>query len=182
MRRSSIPHSKSWPPIRKALGVRTFFNILGPLVNPAEPKYQLLGVYNLPLLRLYTYTYQAADTQFTVVYSLDGYDEISLTAPFKVATPHNETIYTPADLGVKKISEEQLYGGDTPEQASAIFDAVLQGSATSAQKECVTANAAFAIKTICPLKSISECMDEARISLESGKALDTFRKFLSLNS
>ncbi len=176
------PALKAVAPIRKALAVRTFFNILGPLVNPAEPRYQLLGVYNLPLLRLYTYAYQAAGTRFSVVHSLDGYDEISLTAPFKAASCESETVYEPSDLGFAQIAESELYGGDTPQQAAAIFDSVLNGTASEARKNCVTANAAFAIHTICPQKSIAECVNEARVSLESGRALDTFEKFLSLNS
>ncbi len=175
------PALKAVAPVRKALAVRTFFNILGPIVNPAEPAYQLLGVYNLPLLRLYTYAYQSTGTRFAVVHSLDGYDEVSLTAPFKVSTPENETIYRPEDLGCSTASPDDLYGGETPEQASAIFDAVLRGTATRAQTECVAANAAMAIKTICPQKSIADCMAEARESITGGNALRTFEKFLSLN-
>ena len=173
---------KAVAPIRKELGVRTFFNILGPLVNPVIPKYQLLGVYNLSLLRLYTYTYQESGTQFAVVHSLDGYDEISLTDDFKVAMPNSEKLYTPEDLGFHRIEEQALYGGETPQEASKIFDRVLDGTALPEQKNCVIANAAFAIQVICPQKPIDECIAEARESLESGKALATFKKFIELNS
>ena len=96
---------KAVAPIRKALGVRTFFNMLGPLVNPVMPTYQLLGVYNLPLLRLYNYTYQESGTQFAVVHSLDGYDEISLTSDFKVAMPDSEKLYSPEELGFARCRE-----------------------------------------------------------------------------
>ncbi|MCD8194435.1 MAG: anthranilate phosphoribosyltransferase [Tannerellaceae bacterium] len=176
------PALKAVAPIRKNLGVRTFFNMLGPLVNPVIPAYQLLGVYNLPLLRLYSYTYQESGTRFAVVHSLDGYDEISLTADFKVAMPEKEKIYSPEMLGLERTTEEALHGGDTPEEAARIFDAVLANTATPAQKNCVIANSAFAIQVICPEKKIEACIAEARESLESGKALEKFNQFLSINS
>lgn len=175
------PALKAVAPVRKSLGVRSFFNMLGPLVNPVMPTYQLLGVYNLPLLRLYNYTYQESGTRFAVVHSLDGYDEISLTADFKVAMPEKEKLYTPEMLGFKRCTEADLDGGETPEEAARIFDAVLGNKATEAQKSCVIANSAFAIQVICPEKKIETCIAEARESLESGKALATFRKFISLN-
>ena len=175
------PALKAVAPVRKSLGVRSFFNMLGPLVNPVMPTYQLLGVYNLPLLRLYNYTYQESCTRFAVVHSLDGYDEISLTADFKVAMPEKEKLYTPEMLGFKRCTEADLDGGETPEEAARIFDAVLGNRATEAQKSCVIANSAFAIQVICPEKKIETCIAEARESLESGKALATFRKFISLN-
>lgn len=173
---------KAVAPVRKALGVRTFFNMLGPLVNPVFPKYQLLGVYNLPLLRLYSYTYQQSDTQFAVVHSLDGYDEISLTTEFKVATSGNEKIYTPESLGFSRYQEADLYGGDTPEEAAKIFNNVLKNKATSAQRDVVIANSAFAIQVIESQKSIFECINMAKESLESGKALQVLNKFVELNS
>ena len=176
------PAMKAVAPVRKSLAVRTFFNMLGPLVNPVLPKYQMLGVYNLPLLRLYCYTYQESDSQFTVVHSLDGYDEISLTGEFKIASNGNEKIYTPESIGFKRYKESDLDGGETPEEAARIFDNVLNNTATNAQKDVVTVNAAFAIKTISPEKSIEECIAMANDSLESGKALSTFNKFLEINN
>lgn len=176
------PALKAVAPVRKGLAVRTFFNMLGPLVNPVLPTYQLLGVYNLPLLRLYTYTYQAGKTKFAVVHSLDGYDEISLTHEFKVATCNNEKIYTPESLGFSRYEETDLDGGNTPEEAAKIFDNVLGNTATVAQKDVVIANAAFAIQVICPEKPIGECIALARESLESGRALATLKKFIQLNS
>lgn len=175
------PALKAVAPVRKNLGVRSFFNMLGPLVNPVLPAYQLLGVYNLPLLRLYNYTYQESGTRFAVVHSLDGYDEISLTDAFKVAMPEKEKLYTPEELGFTRCREADLSGGNSPEEAARIFDAVLGGTATEAQKSCVIANSAFAIQVICPEKGIADCIAEARESLDSGKALDTFKKFVSLN-
>lgn len=176
------PALKAVAPVRKNLGVRSFFNMLGPLVNPAMPAYQLLGVYNLPLLRLYNYTYQESGTRFAVVHSLDGYDEISLTADFKVAMLEKEKIYSPELLGFKRCQEADLDGGNTPEEAARIFDAVLENKATEAQRNCVVINSAFAIQVICPEKSIETCIAEAKESLDSGRALATFKQYVSMNS
>ncbi|WP_080903546.1 anthranilate phosphoribosyltransferase [Parabacteroides sp. Marseille-P3160] len=176
------PALKAVAPVRKSLGVRSFFNILGPLVNPVLPAYQLLGVYSLPMLRLYSYIYQESGIRFGVVHSLDGYDEISLTTEFKVSLPEMEKVYTPEMLGFERCEEKDLYGGDTPEDAAKIFDAVLGNTATAAQKNCVLANSAFAIQVICPEKKIQDCLAEVRESLEGGKALASFKKFVSLNT
>lgn len=175
------PTLKAVAPVRKNLGVRTFFNMLGPLVNPVRPQYQLLGVYNLPLLRLYSYTFQENNTNFAVVHSLDGYDEISLTSEFKVAMPTNEKIYTPEELGFNRYKESDLYGGDTPEDAAKIFDNVLKGIATEAQKNVVIINAAFALQVMNPEKDMEECIGMARESLESGRALKVFNTFAEIN-
>ena len=176
------PALKAVAPVRKNLGVRSFFNMLGPLVNPAIPAYQLLGVYNLPLLRLYSYSYQESATRFGVVHSLDGYDEISLTSDFKVSTPEMEKIYTPEMLGFPRCTEAELEGGATPAEAAKIFDSVLGNTSTAGQTNCVIANAAFAIQVICPEKDIATCIAEARESLVGGKALATFKRFLEVNS
>ena len=176
------PALKAVAPVRKSLAVRSFFNLLGPLVNPAKPAYQLLGVYNLPLLRLFSYTYQQSGVRFGVVHSMDGYDEISLTSEFKVTTAESEKVYTPEMLGMERCREEELYGGDSVEEASRIFDDVLQTKASRAKMNCVITNAAFAIRVINPQKSIEQCIDEARNSLYGMKALEVFNKFLSLNS
>ncbi len=176
------PALKAVAPVRKALGVRTFFNMLGPLVNPVKPRYQLLGVFNLPLLRLYSYTYQASGINHAVVHSLDGYDEISLTSDFKVATMQSEKIYSPESLGFERYREEQLFGGDTPEEAAKIFGSVFCGESTPAQRDVVLINAAFALQVRCPEKSIEECIVMARESLESGAAQRVLKKFVELNS
>ena len=176
------PALKAVAPVRKSLGVRSFFNMLGPLVNPVMPAYQLLGVYNLPLLRLYSYTYQESGTRFAVVHSLDGYDEISLTADFKVAMSQKEKLYTPEMLGFNRVTDADLDGGETVADAARIFDNVLNNQATEAQKNCVIANSAFAIQVICPEKHISDCVSEARHSLESGKAQEAFNTFRSINN
>jgi len=175
------PALKAVASVRKNLGVRNFFNVLGPLVNPAKPKYQLLGVYSLPMLRLYSYVYEESGIRFGVVHSLDGYDEISLTGDFKVAFAEREKIYSPEMLGMERSETSDLYGGDTPEKAARIFKSVLECTATKSQMNCVIANAAFAIQTLCPEKKIASCIDEASDSLINGKALDVLKKFVEVN-
>lgn len=175
------PALKSVSGVRKSLGVRTFFNMLGPLVNPMLPRHQLLGVYNLKLMRLYEYIAQRDGVQCTIVHSLDGYDEISLTSQFKVSSPEGESIYSPEDIGFEQCSQESLYGGDTVQEAAAIFDDVLSGNATSAQRNCVIANSAFAIHTLDPEVSLSDAVAEAEYSINSGSAMGAFRRFVELN-
>lgn len=176
------PAMKSVAGVRKALQVRTIFNLLGPLVNPCKPAYQLLGVADLPQMRIYTNVFQKLGIGFAVVNNLDGYDEISLTDQFKVMTNRYETIYKPSELGFSLARQEELFGGDTPEKASRIFDDVLQNEATRAQTDCVLINASFAIQAMCPDKAIEDCVAEARESLESGRALETLKKFVNINS
>lgn len=176
------PALKSVGPVRKALGVRTFFNMLGPLVNPFIPKYQLLGVYNLKLMRLYTYIAQQEGIDCTVVHSLDGYDEISLTSPFKVSSPEGEMLYTPQQLGFETATQQSLSGGESIQDARVIFDNVLSGKGTKAQTDCVVANSAFAIHTLEPETSLSEAISQARESIASGAAEGVFKKFIELNS
>lgn len=176
------PALKSVAGVRKALGVRTFFNMLGPLVNPVMPEYQLLGVYNLKLMRLYRYIAEQENIDCTIVHSLDGYDEISLTSPFKVSSIEGEFVFTPEDLGFKRAQEKDLYGGNSIAEASAIFDNVLRGNASHAQRDCVIANAAFAIRTLEPELSFETARKEAENSLDEGKALEAFNKFININS
>ena len=176
------PAMKAVAPVRKALQVSTLFNLLGPLVNPSLPANQLLGVANLELLRLYAQTFQTLGMEFAVVTSLDGYDEISLTDSFKVTMKHYERIYRPDELGLPSIRQEELFGGSTPEEAARIFDNVLTGKATVSQTNCVLINAAFAIQILEPSKSIGECLETARASLAGGKAAETLKKFIALNS
>ena len=175
------PALKTVAPVRKALGVRSFFNVLGPIVNPIIPNRQLLGVYDLKMARLYHYIYQQTNSDFAVVHSLSGYDEISLTSPFKVINRAGEYIYSPEQLGFDTCSEADLDGGTTVEEAARIFDSVLDNTATKAQHNCVVANAAFAIQAINPSQSIADCIAEANESIISGKAKEALTKFLALN-
>ncbi len=189
-------------PIRKALQFPTIFNLLGPIVNPSQPKCQLLGVANLDQMRLYTAVYQRMGIDYGIVNSIDGYDEISLTGPFKVTVGAGasasddaesaqaaepsfgyERIFNPSDLGFDIAKPEELVGGATEEEAAAIFDAVLENRALPAQKNIVLANAAFGIQVLeRGTLDIEACIDKARESIDSGAALSTFRKFVELNS
>lgn len=170
-------------PIRKALQFPTCFNLLGPIVNPSQPKCQLLGVATLDQMRLYNNVYQKIGIDYGIVNSIDGYDEISLTGDFKVTTNTYERIFKPADLGLRTAKPEELVAGATEEEAAQIFDNVLQNKALPAQKDIVLANAAFGIQVYEQgKKSIEECIDIARQSIESGKAWKTFLKFAELNS
>lgn len=170
-------------PIRKALQFPTVFNLLGPLVNPSQPKAQLLGVANLDQMRLYRQVYQKLGIDYGIVNSIDGYDEISLTDDFKVATNNYERVFSPADLGFVPATPEELVGGANEDEAAEIFDAVLENRALPAQKNVVLANAAFGIQVMEKgQKSIEECVEIARESIDSGKALATFRKFAEINS
>ncbi len=170
-------------PIRRALQFPTVFNLLGPLVNPAHPKAQLLGVANLDQMRLYAQVYQRLGIDYGIINSIDGYDEISLTGDFKVATNQYERIFRPADLGMQPVRPEELQAGATEEEAAAIFDSVLNNTCLPAQKNIVVANAAFGIQVMeHGQKSIDECVAIARESIDSGAALRTFNKFVEINS
>ncbi len=173
---------KSVAPVRKMLQIPTCFNLLGPLVNPCRPAYQLLGVANLNQMRLYSSVYERLGIGYGIVNNIDGYDEISLTRDFKVKTNTMEKIFRPEDLGMSNVRPEELYGGTTVEEASAIFDSVLENRCTESRKNVVLANAAFAIKVIEQDKDIAECMAIARESLESGRALACLKKYVELNN
>ncbi len=168
--------------VRRNLGARSFFNMLGPLINPARPHYQLLGVYNLAMQRMYSYMLQSDKSDFAIVHSLDGYDEISLTSPFKVTTVEGDMIYTPEQLGFKRAEQSELGAGGSIESAAKIFDSVLDGSSSPAQRNCVVANAAFAINTMERTKSIEECLAIANEAIDSGAATTTLKRFIELNS
>ena len=169
-------------PIRKALGVPTCFNLIGPLVNPCNPKNSLHGTANQSQQRLYTNIHQKIGDNYGVVTSYDGYDEISLTSGFKINTKYYEKVYTPIDMGLKYVKPSDIYGGNTPEEAMQIFDNVLQNKCTEAQKNVILANAACGISLMEEGLTISETISKARESLESGKALECFKKFVEINS
>jgi len=174
------PALKTVGPIRKNLGVRTFFNMLGPMVNPAKPDYQLIGVYNLEMARIYNYLLQQTGQRFTILHSLDGYDEISLTGDTKVITNEGERIYTPEQLGKRMVMAEDIYGGQTVEEASMVFMKILQGNGSWAQNAVVLANAAMALYNTREYNTYEDAFQEAVNSLESKKALDSFKTLISL--
>ena len=172
------PAMKNVAPVRKELGVKTFFNMLGPLVNPAFPKNQLTGVFNLEIARLYHYLFQKTDINFTILYSLDGYDEISLTGATKVFSNDSERVLTPSDFGVLPLRAEEIKGGESIDSSARIFMNVIQHKGTQAQTNVVCANAGMAIATALNLSPI-EGFEKAKESLASGaafKALKTLQK------
>jgi len=169
-------------PVRKAMGIPTCFNLLGPLVNPCQPRNSLHGAATQGQMRLYVNAHQKIGDNFGVVSSYDGYDEISLTSGFKLTTNNFEKVFTPKDLNFNYVNPEDIYGGETAEEAKKIFDRVLEGTATEAQKNVILANAACGISVVDRNLSIEESIEMARESLESGKALQVFKKFLEINS
>jgi anthranilate phosphoribosyltransferase len=173
------PAMKNVAPVRKELGVKTFFNMLGPMVNPARPNNQLVGVFSLELARLYGYLYQQTSKNFTVVHSLDGYDEVSLTGPFKVIDNRGERILGPPDVGAPTLAPRDLHGGATVEEAAKIFAQVLDGQGTPAQNAVVLANAALALQTAQPALGLENARAKAEESLLGGRAKAAFTKLLS---
>ncbi|MBC8052273.1 MAG: anthranilate phosphoribosyltransferase [Sphingobacteriaceae bacterium] len=174
------PAMKTLAPIRKELGVKTFVNMLGPMVNPSRPRYQIVGVFSLELARIYAYLYQKSSKQYTILHDLGGYDEISLTNSFKTFTNQGEKILSIESLGFKKISPELITGGETVADSAKIFTNIINGNGTSEQVNTVLCNAAMAIKTIHPEKSFSDCFYIAEESLLSKKAINSFNALLSI--
>ena len=169
-------------PVRRALGVPTCFNLLGPLVNPCHPKNSLHGTATQAQQRLYVRAHQKIGDNYGVVTSYDGYDEISLTSGFKLVTPHFEKVFTPKDLGLNYVEPKDIFGGQTAEDARRIFDAVLEGTAREEQKSVVLANAACGVSVMDRNLSVEDSIALCRESLESGRALAAFRRFCEINS
>lgn len=176
------PALKTVGPIRKNLAMRTFFNMLGPMVNPANPKYQLVGVFNLEMARIYNYLLQQTERSFTIIHGLDGYDEISLTNDTKVITNEGEQIKTPEQLGKRMVDPHDIQGGNSVEEAAKIFLKILKGEGTWAQNAVVFANAAMALHCTGNYKSYDDAFNSAIESLESGKAKKCLDKLISLQS
>jgi len=172
------PAMKTVAPIRRALGVKTFFNMLGPLTNPTNPKFQAVGVFSLELARLYNYLYQNTDKQYNIIHSLDGYDEISLTGDFKIINNGGEHYFKVEDLGFEKVTMEDLSGGETVEEAASIFKTIIKGNGNDIQNHVVLTNAAFAIKTFHLERSFGDCYYEAEASLLGEKALNSLKKLI----
>jgi anthranilate phosphoribosyltransferase len=174
------PALKMVGPIRKNLGVRTFFNMLGPMVNPAQPSFQLVGVYNLEMARIYNYLLQQTGNAFTIIHSLDGYDEISLTNDTKVITNEGERVMTPEQLGKRIVAAEDIYGGNTVEEAAKIFRKIIKGEGSWAQNAVVLANAAMALNCTGKYAGYDDAYSAAVDSLESGKAYQSLQTLISL--
>ena len=174
------PALKTVGPLRRSLGIRTFFNMLGPMVNPANPAYQLVGVYNLEMARVYNYLLQQGDRAFTIIHGLDGYDEISLTGDTKVITREGERVYSPEELGKRMVDKEDIRGGDSVESAAKIFLDILERKGSWAQNAVVLANAAMALHCTGDYSSYNDAYRAAVESLESGKALQSLQKLIAL--
>ncbi|KQB39336.1 anthranilate phosphoribosyltransferase [Flavobacterium aquidurense] len=174
------PAMKNVGPIRKELAVKTFFNMLGPMVNPSFPQNQLVGVFNLELARMYAYLYQNTDINFTILHSLDGYDEISLTGPTKTITSHMEGMLNSSDFGVRLLSQSEIEGGKTIEESAEMFTNIISGKGTEAQNNVVLANAAMAIATVTKCSPL-EGFELAKESLFSGKGLKALQTLQELS-
>ena len=174
------PALKNVAPVRRQLGVRTFFNMLGPLVNPAFAQHQLIGVYSLEMARIYNYLFQQTDKRYAIVHSLDGYDEISLTGDTRIITNKGEQDWTPEALGKRKVHAEDIFGGNTTEDAAKIFVKVLKGEGSWAQHSVVMANAAMGLYCLEKYPTYEECFQAAVESLESGAAYKVLQKLISL--
>ncbi|MFM1928981.1 MAG: hypothetical protein RL387_309 [Bacteroidota bacterium] len=174
------PALKVVGPMRRNIGVRTFFNMLGPIVNPAQPKYQLIGVYNVEMARIYNYVLQSLDKDFTLIHSMDGYDEISLTADTKVVTNKGEFVKSPIELANLKVTQASLHGGDTVEAAATIFKNILEGKGTEAQNAVVLANAAMALMVTGQYGKYEAAFEAASNSLKSGASNQVLQKLISL--
>lgn len=173
------PAMKEVAPIRREMGVKTFFNMLGPMVNPSKPNKQVVGVFSLKLLRLYNYLYQQTDKQYTILHALDGYDEISLTSNTRIVSNKKDTMLTPEDFSIKILYQHELHGGSTVNEAASIFLKILNGKGNDAQNNVVIANAAIAIQTS-ENKTIEESIALAKESLLSKKALNSLNKLLAI--
>lgn len=169
-------------PVRKTLPFMTFFNLLGPLVNPSQPRCNVMGTATLEQMRLYNNVFQKMGVDYAIVNSTDGYDEVSLTGTFKITTNNYEKVFDPSDLNLPLTKDYDLFGGRTAQEAASIFDAVLENKATEGQKNTVLANAAVAIQCLDQQLDLVQALDIARESLESGKALANYKKFVELNS
>lgn len=174
------PAMKNVAPIRKDLGVKTFFNMLGPMVNPSFPKRQLVGVFSLELARQYGYLYQNTDKDFLILHSLDGYDEVSLTSAFKYYFNEGERLTTPAELGLPTIKYEDIKGGTTVQESAVLFMNVLEGKGTHEQNAAVIANAAMALYCVNRVDGLSKAVEKATSALTSGAALGAFKKLMNV--
>jgi anthranilate phosphoribosyltransferase len=172
------PAMKNVAPVRRSLRIKTFFNMLGPMVNPSHPNNQMVGVFSLDVARLYHYLYQESDKQFCIIHSLDGYDEISLTGSFRALTRQTERTISPGDLGMLPVSPADIYGGSTVKEAASVFLKILEGKGSTAQKSVVVANAALALYCMDESAGMETCLGRASKSLDSGAALLSFKKLI----
>lgn len=173
------PAMKAVGPTRKALQLKTFFNMLGPLVNPSAPQNSMLGTFNLEIARLYNYILQEEDSNYGIIHALDGYDEISLTSGFKLFTKQGEQLIQPEDIQQKRIQQSEIFGGNSVQEAATIFQSILDGNGTEAQNSVVLTNAAYALKIVNHDRSFMDAFEAAQNSLYGGKAKECLQKLVS---
>ncbi len=174
------PAMKAVGPTRKALALKTFFNMLGPLVNPSSPQNSMLGTFNLEVARLYNYILQEEGANYGIVHALDGYDEISLTSGFKLFAKEGERLINPEDIGQKRILQSDIYGGNSVAEAAKIFKTILDGEGSEAQNKVVLTNAAFALKIVDANKSFDDAFSVAKESLFGGKAKSCLERLVNI--
>lgn len=173
------PAMKTVAPIRKELGVKTFFNMLGPMVNPSRPSHQMVGVFNMELARMYHYIFQQSGIKYSIIYGLDGYDECSLTSGTRLLTDQGELLVEPEDFGLNRLHFSEISGGENIKGNASIFMNVLENKGSSAQQQVVIANAALALQCTFD-EPLTTSVARASESLSSGKALQVFKKLISL--
>ena len=173
------PAMKHVGPVRRALKVKTLFNMMGPLINPSFPKNQLVGVADLDTMKLYHEVFQSSNQNYLIVHSLDGYDEISLTSDAQVISNQEQKVISPSAFGFETYAQDELSGGKSVEDAAKIFKNILEGNGTAAQQSVGIANAALGIQCMCPEKSLTDCVAEATDALESKKAWAVFNKLMN---
>jgi len=174
------PAMKAVGPIRRELGIKTFFNMLGPMVNPSNPQNQLVGVFSLELSRIYQYIYQETNKNFCIVHSIDGYDEVSLTDAFKVISHKGEKLITPQEINLPMNRPEEIFGGNTVSESASVFNKVLNGEGSPAQNNTVIANAALAIQTMDGTLTFDQCLEKAKEALFQGKAKKALKVLLEI--
>ncbi|MCU0356841.1 MAG: anthranilate phosphoribosyltransferase [Cyclobacteriaceae bacterium] len=173
------PAMKNVAPIRRELGVKTFFNMLGPMVNPAFPKRQLVGVFSLELARQYGYLYQQTSKEYVILHTLDGYDEVSLTGSFKFYSNTGERMASPEDLGLPRLMYTDIAGGDSIEESAALFLKIIQGEGTPAQQAAVIANAGMALYCADQQSGFESAMKKAEEAILSGRAFQVFKQLIN---
>ena len=176
------PALKSVGPIRRQLGLKTFFNMLGPVVNPAQPTHQMVGVFSLNLQRLYKYLFEEIGHNYAIVHGMSGFDEISLTDQTKVVSTNNgEYVLNAATFQLPQYQLGQISGGETVPQAAQIFTDVLSNKGTEAQTNVVLANSALAIDCYNEVSDLEGSFKKAKEALVNGDAHNAFQNLISLS-
>ncbi len=165
------PALKRAAPVRRELGFRTVFNMLGPLVSPASPTFQMAGVYDREALRLYGHVLRSRGISFVAFVSSDGHDEVTLTAPLSVVSRDGEAELVPGDFGLPQAQPSALAAGANTAESAAIVRRILEGRGTKAQEDVVCAGAGLALRHLRGKLPLQDYVEAARESIASGRAL-----------